>query len=384
MDTGSSGFWTYGPNATINDGSDHLFTKGPCNYPVKNFYNWPASESHTKPVYVPDGLAYVYSGNAKIESGYYTINDTFSFPNTKWPALKNNHVALINSTLVRQLDGTPGHCVIGEKGFDHSILGLSPYVNGGVTPSFRQDLLDQGQIQSSTLSMWFDAPPADVKGDFQGTALFGAVPPASKYSGQLVSVKPLPPSGTYVGYYVGTPKVSIAPLHKPSAGQVIKTFDATVKQCLLDSGTGTDNLPIDQASLLAVSGLIKYVVGSQEFVAYNGSCNTIPTTATLNYTFAGLNGKSVIVAVPIRNYARGELDDIVGASTKVCGLSMTLDNTGGCTLGAPFFTAAFLAFNDEKNQIAIAQGGVSSGASNGQAGLGAITVVKKGQGLPGL
>ncbi|KAL1650441.1 hypothetical protein SLS58_001260 [Diplodia intermedia] len=68
--------------------------------------------------------------------------------------------------------------------------------------------------------------------------------------------------------------------------------------------------------------------------------------------------------------------------TNVCALSFTLDTSGMCAVGAPFFTSAFLAFNDDKAEAGIAQGGVSSGAEKGVDVLGEVTVVKRGAGLP--
>lgn len=119
FDTGSSSFWVYGPNATINDGSQYHFTPGPCNKTVTNFYNWPESTSHSEPQ--PRNLGFNYGGNGKMVSASAVINDTFSFADTDWPALVNNEVALADYTLVSQGDE---NCAIPESSFDHSILGL--------------------------------------------------------------------------------------------------------------------------------------------------------------------------------------------------------------------------------------------------------------------
>ncbi|KAB8343220.1 hypothetical protein FH972_022810 [Carpinus fangiana] len=375
VDLGSSDFWVYGPNAIINYGSQYLGVPGPCNLTAKPFYNWPKSKTHTKPV--KNSRGYSYGGNGKLVPSYFDLNDTVSFGNDAvFPPFKNQNVAISNYTLIKALSD---HCK--PIDYDHSILGLSEYVPKSTSsqpkstgPSFRQDALSRGEISSPTLSMWFDAPPAKVNGTFQGTALLGAVP-KGKYSGELVHVAPKPPTDTYVGYYVARPIFKGAPVGKPNAKQTLKLSD-TVSQCLIDSGSGQDYLPIDQDAFIKLSGLI--IHGG--YPAYNGTCESIPKDYTIDYTFAGLKGKSVTVKVPLRNYARGNTDYL--GDKKKCGLSMELDSVASCTFGAPFFTSAFLAFNDEKKQIAIAQGGVSSGAAQGKNGIGQVTTVQKGQGLP--
>ncbi|KAF2227548.1 aspartic peptidase domain-containing protein [Elsinoe ampelina] len=377
VDTGSAGFWVYGPNSTINDGSNYLFVPGPCNKSVQNFYNWPASSSAKNKK--PANLAYAYGGNGKIVSGGATIVDSMSFTNDKWPAIVSQKVGLANHTLVKQLDQD---CRIPESSFDHSILGLAPPKKGliGVSPSFRTDLAARTSV-SSVFSMWFDRAPAAANGTFQGTLLLGALPPKSKYSGDLVGIKVDPPENTYLGYYVSAPTVSVAHVSKPkSTAKKIKSSDASVKRCFVDSGTGEDGLAIDEDAFLSASGLIKYNIDDQLFIAYNGTCDNIPRNATIDFSFPAVKGGVATVKIPLRNYARGSLDEMEGADKNVCGLSMTLGNSD-CVLGAPFFSGAMLAFGDNPTQVAIAQGGVSKGAQKGPSGIEKVKVVSKGQKL---
>ncbi|GME36997.1 Peptidase A1 [Neofusicoccum parvum] len=362
VDLGSANFWVYGPNGTINSGSPYLGGIGPCTEDVTPFFNYPASS--TAAGLEHQGQAYAYGGNGKIIQAPASVNDTISFTNAKYPSLANQKVQLANFTLVR----SRGTTCSGME-YERSILGLSENTNTTVGPSFRGDLLATGQIESPTLSMWFDAPPAAVTGEFHGTALFGALPPADKYAAPLVKVAQHPPEGTYVGYYVATPRFSVA-------GRAIPVDTARSPQCLVDSGFGTENLPLATAAFLNATGL----VDSHGYPAWPGPCDSIPANRTLDYSFAGVGGDEVTVRVPLRSYARG-INDYYN-ETDVCALSFTLESTGACALGAPFFTGAFLAFNDDTKEIAIAQGGVSSGAEEGVDGLGEVTVVKSGEGLP--
>ncbi|EKG19996.1 Peptidase A1 [Macrophomina phaseolina MS6] len=352
----------YGPNGTINSGSPYLGGTGDCTENVTPFFNWP--ESSTATDYQDQLRGYAYGGNGKLITAPGHVNDTISFTNPKYPSLLNQQVQLVNFTRVKSrattCNGSP---------YERSILGISEDTETNTGPSFRGDLLSTGRIESPTLSLWFNAPPASVLGEYKGTALFGALPSADKYAGPLVKVAQHPPEDSYVGYYVATPKFSVA-------GKEIPVNTTATPQCLIDSGFGTENLPIATPDFLNATGLIE----SNYYPAYPGPCESIPKDLTLDYTFAGVDGEEVTVKVPLRSYARGITDYY--NETNVCGLSFSLEATASCALGAPFFTSAFLAFNDDTKEIAIAQGGVSSGAEDGVDGLGDITVVKRGAGLP--
>ncbi|KAK0662751.1 hypothetical protein DIS24_g1642 [Lasiodiplodia hormozganensis] len=362
IDTGSANFWVYGPDGKVNSGSPYLFGTGPCTEDVTPFFNYPESSTATDVKDSP--RAFAYGGNGKIIQAPRSVNDTISFTNTKYPSLLDQQVQLANYTVIRSSATTCNGMV-----YERSILGLSENTADTTGPSFRGNLLSSGRIESPTLSMWFDKPPADVRGEFRGTALFGALPGPEKYSGPLVKVALDPPEGTYVGYYVATPKISYE-------GKQFAIDTETVPRCLVDSGFGTENIPLVTKDFLDATG----AVDNHGYPAWPGSCDSIPANKTLDYTFTGVDGRDVTVRVPLRSYARG-INDYYN-ETNVCALSFTLDTSGMCAVGAPFFTSAFLAFNDDGKEVAIAQGGVSTSADEGVDGLGEVTVVKSGAGLP--
>lgn len=361
VDLGSSDFWVYGPNATIYYGSPYLGVEGPCQeHPSPNYNPLQSTTAHAL---LNQTRGYAYGGNGKILTSYYTNNDTVAFDGTA--TFPNTQVAIVNKTLVKiRADECTG------VDYDGSILGLSEFTDRTVGPSWRQNLLSTGAIESSTLAMWFDQLPADAPANatHRGTALFGAIP-QGKYAGNLVQVPKRQPESS-VGYYVDTPVWTVGERR-------IKLYDNTTTECLIDSGSGQDYLPLDQDDFLNATGLISW----NNYVAYNGSCDEIPRDAAVSITFGGVdNGASVTIDVPIRNWARGNTDWL--NDTTKCGLSMQLSNVGSCTLGSPFSSAAFLAVNDELDQIALAQGGVSTGAEDGADGLGTVEIIAKGQGLP--
>ncbi|KAM0293850.1 hypothetical protein ACHAO9_001536 [Fusarium lateritium] len=381
FDTGSPSFWVFGPNSIINDGTNAHYVPGPCNKTVKTFYNWPKSTSHskggaTKPKGGP--LGYAYGGNGKLIQAPAIINDTFAFSNSKFPQLTNNQVALADYAQVAQLDDK---CKIPESDFDHSILGLAPLPSGFVGPSFRDNLYRNGKTRSSSFTMWFDKQPKSIKSPYSGAAVFGAAPSAKKYAGELVRIKQDYPEDAYVGYYAALPGLTATSIRKPGKPVKIGLADSSVKRCLLDSGTGGDSVPFSEKEIMKATGLIR--LESPYAMAWNGSCESIPPTATLNFTFAGATkGKSVTVAVPIRSYARGVYDEVPGYdASKFCALSLSGDEYGGCVFGAPFFTAAYAVFHDDKKQIALAQGGVSIGSADGVAGVGQLTPILPGSNI---
>ncbi|KAJ4249088.1 hypothetical protein NW762_012420 [Fusarium torreyae] len=382
FDTGSPSFWVFGPNSIINDGTNAHYTPGPCNKTVKTFYNWRKSSSHSKGGAVKNKggpLGYAYGGNGKLISAPATINDTFAFSNPKFAELTNNQVALADYAQVAQLDDK---CKIPESDFDHSILGLAPLPKDFSGPSFRDNLRRTGKTQSSSFTMWFDQQPKSIKSLYSGAAVFGAAPSNKKYTGELVRIKQSYPTPPYIGYYSALPELTATSIRKPGKPVKIGLADSSVKQCLLDSGTGEDRLPFSEKEIIKATGLIQ--LKSPLVLAWNGTCESIPRTATLNFTFSGVTpGKKVTVAVPIRSYARGEYDDMPGYdASKYCALSVSGDEYGGCIFGAPFFTAAYAVFHDDKKQIALAQGGVSTGSSDGIARIGQLSPILPGSNIP--
>lgn len=81
----------------------------------------------------------------------------------------------------------------------------------------------------------------------------------------------------------------------------------------------------------------------------------ILSTTSLSKVQATLRGTALAIA-----FLDGTLPNI---PTNVCGLSVEFDESGSCVFGAPFSTAVFAAFHDDKKQTSLAQGDVSTGAA---------------------
>ncbi|KAK7723930.1 hypothetical protein SLS64_000261 [Diaporthe eres] len=351
-DQGSENFFVFGPDSIANWGLTCLGCQGPCNasVPAGDYLDYAHSTTASEPV--PFSSFYAYGGLDKIYVGNVAVNETFDFVNSAGQSTKSPDTTVAIVNYLQQRIGSDGTCSPVPI-YDLGILGVSPYYHSNnetgrntTGPSFRQDLLETGRINAPVQSLWFDEAPADVRGTYTGGGLQGGID-TSKFEGSLVKVPNAWEQGR-VGYYVPTPKLS-------SNGIPISTGSASgeVTSCLVDSGTHNDDLPIaDEAAFFNATGIRRSPAGH---VSWPGTCDSIPADKTIDMTFDGVNaGESVTIKVPIRSYVRVGLDSDEAAG--YCSLSL---EPSGCILGSPFATAAFFAADDERGEIAFAQGGVS-------------------------
>lgn len=348
FDTGSIGFWVYGPDAQINDGSTFLGAQGPCNYTASPAFNWPNSSTHTQPRNV--SYSYSYGGNSKMIYANKVLNDTMRWQGDKdFRPIENVQVAIADFSTNRAAD--PG-CKGGQTYYEHSIMGMGPFGVGSFIantgPSFTTNLFSQGQISRPSFSIWFSKPPKSIQGTYTGVAVFGEIP--APFKKDLIRVPLSPPGAGYVGYYIAAPTATASGKNSTKA----MPNSQNVTHCLLDSGTGTDNLPFSSADIGSINGVFNYIgPGGVTYIAYNGSCDSIPEEASFEYTFSGPDNKTKTISAPVKNYVRGIYD----SPENVCPLSLNLDSPGDCVLGSPFFSAAFLNFDEEAGTVGIAQGG---------------------------
>ncbi|KAJ1323157.1 pepsin-like aspartyl protease [Microdochium nivale] len=339
IDTGSPGFWVWGPNATVNSGSPYLFVQGPCNRTAEPFFDWAASSTHTDQTTGP--AAYSYGGNGKILSCPFGLNDTMSFGNTGFSPILNQQVSICDYAIIKDRS-----CTVY---YDKSILGLSPYVGHG--PRFRDNLLANGLVADSIYSMWFDALPSDIRDPQAGTLLFGAVPDPSHYTGDLVTIKQTKPDSGF--YYAALPEVRATHISDPSAiPQTINVQtppSGIIPDCLVDSGTHGITLPVNAADFLAKTGLIE----NEPYVniAYPTLCNDIPADATLDLVFTSEEtGEKVTIKLPYRSMAEGP-----GATNQsTCSLGLQVEDPK-CVLGGTFYAGAAIVHDDVGKTLRFAQ-----------------------------
>lgn len=353
-DQGSENFWLMAPNAVVNWGCNSLACQGPCNATETATYDYTQSSSATTQAF---DSAYMYGTFDKIMSGNIAVNDTITFVNVAGveSTVLGVEVAL-ESYLQNRIGQTNNSCAGATPAHDVGIMGVSPWQQGTYRntsgPHVRKNLLDRGQIGANVHSIWMDQAPADAEATYTGGGLMGGID-TSKYTGPLVKVPYLTPElqaqQNTVGYYVSVPQISV--------GGTTFSRDTDSTSCLLDSGTHIDDLPIpyDQEDLFyKLTGISSDPVGH---LAWPGSCDSVPSNVTIDFAWTGVNAnETAIVKVPLRNYARGNI-----SPDGWCSLNLS---PGGCLLSAPFSTAAFFAADDERNEVALAQGGVSARGSS--------------------
>lgn len=358
IDTGSYGFWVYGPDATVNSGSPWLGVLGPCNQTAEPAFNWPASTSHTGP-YENSSSVYGYGGGGKIVSCPSTVNDTMNFAGG-YPSIDNIQVAVCNFTLIKDRSTT---CAGAH--YDKSIMGLAPIASNLGGPQIHPELLRQGRLSSSVFSMWFDAPSLDINEPQMGTLLWGAVP-EDRHTGELVTVRNTGQDRAEKGfYYVGLPGVRASHFDGPADNKTsLPPRDPdNVPDCLVDSGTWGMTLPVADADFYAATGL----EADSPFILprYPAPCADIPLDAGFDLVFKGQDGKSsATVRIPYRSLAEN-----VGEVPNTCRLNLQLGDTG-CTFGGPLYASAFIAHDDDTQTLQIAQGAVAGSAKVPPANLG--------------
>lgn len=347
-DQGSENFWLMAPNATVNWGCRSLACQGACNVTETEVYDYTQSSSAVTEEF---GSQYLYGMFDKVVLGDMAVNDTLTFVNVAGVESTIPGVEFALEHYLQNRIGYNGTCGAAPL-HDVGILGVSPYqhnANRNTTgPHVRKNLLDRGQIGANVHCIWFDQAPEGAEDTYTGGGLMGGID-TSKYTGPLVKVPYKTPEleaqQVTVGYYVSVPQVSVG----------ATTFDLATDStsCFLDSGTHIDDLPIplDATDLFYnVTGIVVDPVG---YVAWPGACDSVPSDVTIDLTWAGVSAnETVTVKVPLRNYVRGNI-----SPEGYCTLNLS---PGGCLLSAPFSTAAFFAADDERNEVALAQGAVSS------------------------
>ncbi|KAJ8067747.1 hypothetical protein OCU04_003351 [Sclerotinia nivalis] len=337
VDYGSSGFWVFGPNATLNYGSQYLGFPGACNTTPQYYYHTDNSKISNF------SGAYSYGGNSKILDATKVVNDTLFFPSSlPGPSIPNIEVALISSGTVRQY--VPDGEACPELYYDYGIMGLATPVEGEPGPNVKTNLLEQGRISSSIVSMYFGPPPADssISYNYTGTLLFGSLPPSSSYTGKSISVPIVTPAGAGE-YYVTQPTIA--------RGNTSIVADYPDETCLVDSGSLQLSLPYssDNTEFFQTTGLSNY----QGDVVYPSECEDIPRDLTLDFTFGNAT-TSTTVKLPYRYLARGAEGPGGVTLQGMCVLSISLG--GQCTFGAPWFLGTSVGVDDDNRVVWIAQG----------------------------
>lgn len=251
----------------------------------------------------------------------------------------------------------------------HGLLGVGYEVGESIvqatdgktkTPAIYDNLVKLGVINRAAYSLYLND---DKSG--KGEVLFGAID-TTKYSGDLVSL-PVQPKWdgvtNYTEFLVALTAISIT----DDSGTRLLTDSNFAYPALLDSGTVSQDLPAGVANeILKGFGSIESVL----------PCDYRNSNASLTYTFGGDGGPSINVPLSALIVDAGSATLPDGRAE--CQILLTSENGNGVILGDSFLRSAYLVYDIENNEIAMAQAVLDATSTSN------ILTIPSGTGLPGV
>ncbi|RYP64828.1 hypothetical protein DL769_006503 [Monosporascus sp. CRB-8-3] len=253
-----------------------------------------------------------------------------------------------------------------ESDIDSGLLGIGYSANVAARDAYPTiiDLLEQQDlIAIRAYSLWLNAYSADM-----GTILFGGVD-TEKFVGELIAVPVLPDSRTDI-YHSFTVTLSSLILNYTDG-----STDTIVQQpvpVILDSGTTLTYLPAPMA------GDIYSALGAVDDTSYTGlvyiDCAYLRSESglTFDFQFGGRSGPLVRVPINemvldnIMEYAEIEplLPPGMPFADNVCSFGIHPGEEGVYLLGDTFLRSAYVVYDLENNEVAMAQAHINSSRSN--------------------
>ena len=345
LDTGSSDLWIPSSSAPVCQGPD-----GSTNCSSGVFDS--AKSSTYKLVNHDFSMSYYDPGD--VDAGDY-ITDVLTMGNAK---LTDMQMGLANqavdTTGVMGISFTNGEAICYEQN-DCSQL----------VPTVVDQLKSQGYTQRNAYSMWLN----DLESD-SGTILFGAID-TTKYSGELISL-PMQIDPSDAGYTnVSDLSVSLTSVSiRTESGTQKLSGDNFAVAALLDSGTFDTELPASVANAIT-SGMGATYIDGEAIVP----CRIGKGDATLIFGF----GDGASIEVPISEMVV-DAGFTYQDGTEACylGIDAVDDSLGGAIiLGDTFLRSAYVVYDLENLQIAIAQTKFNATSSQ-------VVAIPSGTGLPGV
>lgn len=234
-----------------------------------------------------------------------------------------------------------------------------------IQPTIVQQLKTNGYIQRNAFSLWLNDATAD-----SGSILFGAID-TTKYSGDLISL-PMQ-SSQYNGNVSDlTVTLSSVSITTGSGTTLLSSSDLAVP-ALLDSGTPNTELPAYIADAI-IAGL----GGVETELGTTVPCRMINADANLTYGFGGEGGPKITLPLSQLMIDAGfQFED--GSEACTLGIDAVETAEGGdILLGDTFLRSAYVVYDLENLQIAMAQ------AKYGSASTSSLVLIPSGTGLPGV
>ncbi|MCJ1269736.1 hypothetical protein MMC22_009629 [Lobaria immixta] len=326
LDTGSSDLWV--PSVDSN-----LCQEGACGE-TGSFDS--STSSSFEVVHDASPFHIKYVDNSEFDGTLFV--DTLQIGET---VVKNATMAIVDTAQTPVISGLVGEGVwgisfpSGESSTD--LQGDQPYQS--ILEKMKQD----GVIKSISYSLWLDSIDAN-----SGTILFGGVDSA-KYTPPLIGVPIIksPQTQDYSALYVEFTSLSL----KDSSGSATLTGDDDVVLAVLDSGTTATYLPSSLANQI-----YSHLGVQSEYGLPLVPCDTAKSDASLTFGFGGANGPKI--TVPMSQL----VDASSTGSSDACRLLISYSSDYELLLGDSFLRAAYVVYDLDNHQIALAQSNLHPGA----------------------
>ena len=328
LDTGSSDLWVPATSSS------------PCQQGECDAGSFDPSQSSTYKVLLKNGFNITYAGPGDSDAGDWA-SDTITVGGSP---------SITGQTIGVSLNGADMHGVMGV-GYDTNEASDAAAHNG-IYQTTMDQMLSEGIIQRKAYSLYLNEYNATI-----GAVIFGGID-TTKYSGDLVGLPlQLGPEGAQSEFYVTLTSVSLT----DRTGAVTQLTDPGFAQsALLDSGTSATLINNEVFQQLA-TGFGAVGIGNGDTVV---PCDYRNSNATIAYQFGGSDGP--VVTVPVSQIIGTEYYNASGFS----------DPSGGCDfgfgppiegvviLGDTFLRSAYVVFDIENNQAAIAQAQYGAASSS--------------------
>lgn len=215
-----------------------------------------------------------------------------------------------------------------------SRAGLDPY------PNLPQKLKDNGDITTNAYSLWLNDLDAST-----GSILFGGVD-TDKFSGELNKLPIIQERGVFAEFVIAMTGMGMN-------GDEGSLFSNQTVAVLLDSGSSLMYLPNTVARVL-------YQAYNAEYDPRQGAafvdCDLANQKGTLDFTFSGIT-----ISVPLDELV---LVAAISRGEPICILGIGMADESLSVLGDTFLRSAYVVYDLENNQIALAQTNFNATSSN--------------------
>lgn len=260
-----------------------------------------------------------------------------------------------------------------ESDIDYGIMGIGFEADESAAtlyPNIIDKFYTSGLIGARAYSLYLD----DLDSS-SGSILFGGVD-SDKYSGDLIAVPIIKDSSVnnYTSFSVTLSSVAAV----TSDGTVSDNYTMSAQVVVLDSGTTLTYLP----ETLAESIFTTFGATYDETLGYATiDCSVADNTSVaLEYQFGGWNGPTVQVAlselVIDDGTSRGGGSGYESGSEETCAFGVSM-SSGTYLLGDTFLRSAYVVYDLDAKQVALAQSSFNATASS-------VVAITSGSSIPGV